>query len=190
MNKNYCIEPNCKKEINKNAKRCKSCAKKGKLHPMFGIHKIGKDATGFIDGRTSAKHYCIECKINEISYTNWLCGSKRCRECWIKFNKGKNHCGFKKIGTFRLTNSGYKYIKVSDKKWEYEHVYKVEKFIERKLKDKEIIHHIDGNKLNNKLSNLYIFKHNSFHFAFENLVREKIIDRFILKSNLKQIKNE
>lgn len=38
----------------------------------------------------------------------------------------------------------------------YEHVLVAEKFLERHLKNNEIIHHKDGNKLNNDISNLEI----------------------------------
>jgi hypothetical protein len=54
--KHYCI--NCKtKEISYNTwsygnKRCLSCARKGKNHPMFGVHRFGKDSPNFIDGRS------------------------------------------------------------------------------------------------------------------------------------------
>ena len=37
-----------------------------------------------------------------------------------------------------------------------EHRYKIEKYLKRKLKISEIVHHIDGNKMNNNISNLSI----------------------------------
>ena len=47
------------------------------------------------------------------------------------------------------------------------HRWVVEKNIGRKLKSNEVIHHIDGNKLNNNFSNLEIFssqnEHHSLH---------------------------
>ena len=44
----------------------------------------GKNNSGYIDGRMLKKHYCIECKVNEISYSTWRYGKKRCRKCYKK----------------------------------------------------------------------------------------------------------
>lgn len=72
--KNYCID--CKKEINKKATRCRTCA--GKIHS----NKMqNKNNSNYIDGRSLNKHYCIECKINEICYSNFMYGNKRCYSC-------------------------------------------------------------------------------------------------------------
>ena len=47
------------------------------------------------------------------------------------------------------------------------HVYVVEKYIGRNLEPYQCVHHIDGDKLNNNLDNLYIFptywEHSSYH---------------------------
>lgn len=44
-----------------------------------------------------------------------------------------------------------------------EHVVQAEKKLKRRLKDKEQVHHIDGNKLNNAVDNLVVFKNLSEH---------------------------
>jgi hypothetical protein len=103
------------------------------------------------------------------------------------YNIGKNHPGFKKIG-YSYDNDGYVRIKISSYKWISEHIYKVKKYLGYKLHKGWIVHHIDGIRNNNKLSNLYIFKSIVEHSSFELLVRKGIIDRFILKSNLKKFK--
>jgi VCBS repeat-containing protein len=59
-----------------------------------------------------------------------------------------------------------------DGHWIYEHRYVVQQFIGRELKDGEVIHHIDGNTKNNVIYNLYLFKTQKEHKAFENKVRQ------------------
>jgi hypothetical protein len=101
-------------------------------------------------------------------------------------HKGK-HGRCLDIGTKRIISNSIQ-IKVNEGLWMYEHRYLVEQYIGRKLKSTEIVHHIDSNRKNNKLSNLYIFKNIMLHSSFEVLVRFKIINKFILKSNLKEFK--
>jgi len=78
---NNCID--CGKEIDLRAKRCASCA------TSFRFRKI-ENIPAYIDGRYSTKHYCIECKINEISYTSWRRGSQRCLSCSKMGDKNNN----------------------------------------------------------------------------------------------------
>lgn len=95
---------------------------------------------------------------------------------------------YKQVGYIRRMTDNYCLIKRLNEVWRPLHRYLVEKYIGRKLKHNEIIHHIDGNGLNNKLRNLYIFKSVAGHRHFESLIRYKEIDRFVLKSNLKEFK--
>jgi len=114
---------NCKIEI-----KISKCSLKQKYH--FCSHKClgewqskncrGKNAFNYIDGRTKAKHYCIESNCNnEISYNNWKQGKGRCKKCDDLYqkgrscNKGKNHPMFgkhhteetkKKISRTRIKN--------------------------------------------------------------------------------------
>jgi len=143
-------------------------------------NRYGKNNPCYRHGKYTRQHYCIDCKI-KISHC-----AIRCRSCAEKIkNKGNKNGNYKKIGSWRI-QGGYKYIKFADNYWRQEHIYKVEKYLNRKMKRSENIHHIDGNKLNNKLSNLYIFNNPGLHLAFELLIKYKIITRKALKSNLKQ----
>lgn len=59
----------------------------------------GKNNGKYIDGRSKTKHYCIESNCNnEISYNNWLYGSRRCKSC---ARKGKRHGMFGKPSAFK-----------------------------------------------------------------------------------------
>jgi len=100
-----------------------------------------------------------------------------------KWNKGK-----------RIHTSGYimlntKYYPHNTKtKYIFEHRYLVEKFLGYKLTKKQTIHHIDGNKSNNALKNLYVFPTCRVHSGFELLIKHNIINRFYLISNVNSLK--
>lgn len=74
--------------------------------------------------------------------------------------KGENHPKWK--GGKFISSDGYvmRYVgKSSDIGWQSykkEHILIVEELLKRKLNGSEIIHHIDGDKLNNQVDNLYI----------------------------------
>lgn len=53
-----------------------------------------------------------------------------------------------------------------------EHRLVVEEKIGRLLTKEETIHHIDGNKQNNDINNLFLFKNQKDHKSFENKVKQ------------------
>jgi hypothetical protein len=87
-----------------------------------------------------------------------------------------------------LKTKGYKEIKIFPYKWQRLSRNIVEKYIGYELKKGWMIHHIDGNPMNDDLNNFYIFKNMGLHLNFEMLIKYEIIDRFILKSNLNEFK--
>jgi hypothetical protein len=94
-----------------------------------------------------------------IRRSKTLCCSKKCMGLWnTQFRKGKKHSSWK--GGISLTN-GYRCVLSpshphANKGYVYEHRLKIEKKLDRFLSSYEYVHHIDGNKLNNRISNLQL----------------------------------
>jgi len=66
-------------------------------------------------------------------------------------------------GGRRVDDKGYVRISIGKRKWAYEHRLVVSKDIGRKLMRKEQIHHLDGDKANNDISNLVLIENVSLH---------------------------
>jgi hypothetical protein len=117
-----------------------------------------------------------------------------CKECIKKLgvNKLASLAGYEskvknifepKIGEIVIDKDGYRQIYIGKnypfRKGGYahirEHQYLMEIHLNRALKKGEIVHHIDGNKLNNSLDNLFlttVAEHNKLHASSESIVFE------------------
>ena len=119
------------------------------------------------DNKYFAKNYC------SIHY-------QRFRKYGDPTMKKKNRNVFKHpVGTImpetRISSNGNNYLRikvsdtgVKDTDWRYHHRVIMEDHLCRKLKATEIVHHIDGNKGNNNISNLKVIdrpKHATTHFS-------------------------
>jgi len=75
-------------------------------------------------------------------------------------------------GRFLDKKHGYNYVRIGNK-YQYEHRAQIEKALGRPLEKNEPVHHIDGNKLNNNIANLYLCnnrrEHRKIHMQLERL---------------------
>lgn len=108
-------------------------------------------------------------------------GGKYCsRKCFYEYIKENGlDTGSHKKGKGWVSLDGYKLISVNNKS-RREHRVIMENHLGRKLRDKEIVHHKNGNKLDNRLENLEIMTQ-SEHIDL--MIRDKK-GRLIEESNL------
>ncbi len=99
-----------------------------------------------------------------------------------KFHGSLNKSPYRKIGTIKdlipdnsvkkkIVGGGYIKIFVNGE-WILEHRHVVEQVIKRKLDKQEVIHHLNENRVDNRIENLMIFKSNSAHQSFHNKIRQ------------------
>ncbi len=125
------------------------------------IHELSKDRRN-----NNFKHFCKECDAKSL-------GGKIASEIRNKKYEGE-------IGKTIKPKGGYNevYVKKTHKHrpeqdWVREHILIVENHINRRLMEGEVVHHIDGNKLNNNIENLDICtinEHNNCHAKAEQIV--------------------
>lgn len=94
---------------------------------------------------------------------------KVCKSCYRKIHyeehernrRGSLKRNLHPLLTVKTDNSGYQRIKISEghgaKDWQKYHRYLMEQKIGRKLKSFENVHHINGNKSDNKIENLELW---------------------------------
>ena len=162
-----------------------------------------------LDGRPSNTIWeCDHCKLHFEMLSRRVSGgkhhfcSKECKKKWDKTESVKRlHNWIKKNGSPNyksgtgITTDGYVWIYVKGRPHNQIklHRYLMGKKIGRKLKFSEIVHHINFDKLDNRIGNLQIVtrsEHNKIHNSLKNrkgLYTDKE-NNLILKNKIKSIK--
>jgi len=109
--------------------------------------------------------FCIKRNDRVVKYC-----SPKCYKSFRKENKPYNYRGF------TITTEGYKHIfqphhpRAMNNGYVPEQILVAEKLLNRFLNNKEVIHHINDNRLDNHPGNLYLFPNKSEHFKFHHIV--------------------
>ena len=110
------------------------------------------------------RYQCERCEQEfETTYQSYMKGQRRrdnsletyCQPCASHLNHWN--------GGVRHTEDGYRDIRIAKGKYKREHRLVVEEQIGRELTAEEIVHHIDGDKLNNDFENLALCANKSEH---------------------------
>jgi hypothetical protein len=134
----------------------------GKEHPAYG-HRHTEETKAKISKAQKSKIYSDEYR-KKISES--LQGEKHPN--WGK--RGAMASSWK--GGEIFTNEGYKMIYVGRKKYKQEHRIVAEKALGRELKSSEVVHHVNGDKSDNRNCNLLICEkgyHQWLHRKMSNL---------------------
>jgi len=103
--------------------------------------------------RTKIKSIYVKCDNCETSYSKLLSRIKNTNFCCVKCRREYQKLNPRKSKGYWFEN-GYKVIYIGNGKGKKEHIIIMEKYIGRKLKQNECVHHINQNKLDNKIDNL------------------------------------
>lgn len=125
--------------------------------------------------------FCLQCGIkipfNPVrrQYAKKFCSQK----CSYEFHRMENNPSWK--GGRSNNGSGYMWLSIGNGKQVLEHRYLMEKFVGRKLNKDEFVHHKDGNKKNNNISNLQLMtpaEHTSHHHLGKTNLNKRLFEIF------------
>lgn len=131
---------------------------------------------------------CVDC--NKLIYNY----ATRCNHCNNKWEKNPRY-----VANYRYKDKrGFIHIKNPEfdghnQRYLFEHRFVMEKYLGRKLRKKETVHHLDLNAVNNDIINLLLFSNYKTHSTFHSMAYKYLIDKFgveEIKSYLKWFKKK
>lgn len=157
-NQNWRGGPNqcqdCGKDIDRTATYCASCARLGERNVNFGKPlsaetraKMSAAKRGRYGGKKNpmwGRHHTVETK-RKISKANRKTGHRKTTGGYIRLF-APNHPNAQADG------------------WAPEHRLVISRHLGRPLKEKEIVHHINEDRADNRLENLHLFEGHAAHF--------------------------
>ncbi|HCX21451.1 MAG TPA: hypothetical protein DHN29_06020 [Cytophagales bacterium] len=154
----YCIIEDCDRRLS---------AGSGRLMCSLHYQRFRKYGNPNILKRKHERGICTISDCDSVCYSSIYCDKH-----YRRFKKYGDPNFLMKDGS-GWVNRGYKYLWINDKSVGESRLI-MEKKLGRKLKQKEVIHHKDGNTLNNNESNLELFSSQSEHARFHYEMRGSI----------------
>jgi hypothetical protein len=124
----------------------------------FGIKR--KDRAEYIRGKPKSEE--TKKKMSDKRKEYWECHTDR-DDFRIKISNSRRRNG---------TQSGYPAIYIIGRGYVHAHRYIMEQIIGRELSKDEVVHHVDGNRMNNSPDNLLLTTH-SEHASIHDYIRKK-----------------
>lgn len=137
------------------------CSRKAKTRMGYCImhyKRVMRNGTTETTLRQYKEHKCEFCKTEHGPFRKGLCNACRVRlqrKGYVERDRAVN-------GTGTTTVDGYALVTENGKRV-YLHRLIMEELLGRKLTEHEVVHHIDGDKLNNDPSNLKLFASQAEH---------------------------
>ena len=127
----------------------------------------------YINKNRTLKEIALECGVSIVAIHNW----KEKFQIPKAIRKGEKSCKWK--GGICIRKDGFRWIYKPNHPranvgYVPEHVLVMEKEIERFIKKDELVHHLNGNKLDNSLQNLFLCKSRSEHIKIHTSLRNLI----------------
>lgn len=160
-------------------KFCHGCKDDRPVNEFWKAQRHGKTALYSrckkCEGERKYELHCVKCSdIFHVSHRHWRkIKVPKCLKCHRIENGERNAA---RAGESIRSTKGYEYVKEhGSNKYAFNHRLRVSQHLGRPLTKEEVVHHLDGDKLNNYIENLWLCdakKHNAAHRSLELIALE------------------